>query len=84
MDKKMMEKVNELLKANGKCDLNLDEMSKVSGGWREDQMTSEASKIWNGLLDEWSDARGGSDDVLRMIAEKIAAFGAQMKAKYDN
>ena len=32
MDKEMMGKVNELLKANGKRELSLDEMDKVSGG----------------------------------------------------
>ena len=34
MDKKeLMAKVNEALKANGKRELSLDEMDKVSGGW---------------------------------------------------
>ena len=35
MDKEMMGKVNELLKANGKRELSLDEMDKVSGGAKE-------------------------------------------------
>ena len=32
MDKEMMAKVNEVLKANGRRELSLDEMDKVSGG----------------------------------------------------
>ena len=32
MDKEMMEKVNEVLKAHGKRELSLDEMDRVTGG----------------------------------------------------
>jgi len=32
MDKELMDKMNEALKANGKRELSLDEMDKVSGG----------------------------------------------------
>ena len=32
MDKEMMEKVNEVLKARGKRELSMDEMDRVSGG----------------------------------------------------
>jgi len=32
MEKEMMDKINEVLKANGKRELSLDEMDKVSGG----------------------------------------------------
>ena len=32
MDKDMMDKVNEVLKAHGKRELNLDEMDRVTGG----------------------------------------------------
>ena len=84
MDKEMMDKINEILgKANGRRELKMDEADQISGGWREDQMTGEEAKIWDGLLKEWHDLMGGSEDALRMIAEKIAAFGKQMKEKYD-
>ena len=33
MDKELMDKMNEALKANGKRELTLDEMDKVSGGF---------------------------------------------------
>ena len=32
MDKEIMDKVNEMMKAHGKRELSLDEMDKVSGG----------------------------------------------------
>ncbi len=32
MDKEMMDKVNEYLKANGKRELSMDELEKVAGG----------------------------------------------------
>ena len=32
MDKEMMDKINEVLKANGKRELSMDEMDKVVGG----------------------------------------------------
>ena len=35
MDKEMMAKVNEAMKANGMRELSLDEMDKVSGGAKE-------------------------------------------------
>ena len=40
MDKEMMDKANEILKASGKRELCLDEMDKVSGGanfWIDDR-----------------------------------------------
>ena len=32
MEKEMMDKINEVLKANGKRELSMDEMDKVSDG----------------------------------------------------
>ena len=83
MDKEIMAKINETLKANGKRELSMDELDLVCGGWREDQLTSEESVIWNALLDEWREAMSGTDEAIRMAVEKIAEFGKQMKAKYE-
>ncbi len=65
MNKEIMAKVNEILKANGTRELSMDEMDQVSGGWRKDQLLSEESEVWNELLDEWRDAMGGNDETPR-------------------
>ena len=44
MDKEMMEKVNEVMKAHGKRELSMDEMDQVSGGLNGD--------YYNGLTEQ--------------------------------
>ena len=50
MDKDMMDKVNEAMKANGMRELSLDEMDKVSGGnmW-EEMGYVEFDNFWMGM-----------------------------------
>ena len=50
MDKEMMGKVNELLKANGKRELSLDEMDKVVGGV-DPEFEAQAYKLGMTLVD---------------------------------
>ena len=51
MDKDMMAKINEALKANGRRELSLDELDKVTGGGKlEDMLAVLKSKP--GLMNE--------------------------------
>ena len=52
MEKEMMDKVNELLKANGKRELSMDEMDKVVGGENclEYYVLADGSYITEGAL----------------------------------
>ena len=52
MDKEMMGKVNELLKANGKRELSLDEMDKVVGGV-DPEYEAQAYKLGMTLVDAY-------------------------------
>ena len=52
MDKEMMGKVNELLKANGKRELSLDEMDKVVGGV-DPEFEAQAYKLGMTLVDAY-------------------------------
>jgi hypothetical protein len=47
MDKDMMDKVNEAMKANGMRELSLDEMDKVAGGLHTDDMTAADKMEFN-------------------------------------
>ena len=73
MDKKMMDKVNEMLKANGKRELSLDEMDKVSGGGD--------GGMWNELL-------GNEEKINWFVYELMAGieenFGRDVCATYIN
>ena len=59
MDKEMMDKVNEILKKNGKRELSLDELDKVVGG--------ETSAAMNSLLDDPEAVRSFVYDVIAPI-----------------
>ena len=50
MDKEMMDKANEILKASGKRELCLDEMDKVSGGSPFGEKADEISGKLNAFM----------------------------------
>ena len=64
MNKEMLDKLNELLKKNGRRELNLDEVDKVVGGY--------TSEMMNSLLD---DPEGVRSFVYDFIAPIEAAYG---------
>ena len=52
MDKEMLDKINEVLKANGTRELSLDEMDKVSGGV-DPAYEAEAYKLGMTLIEQF-------------------------------
>ena len=64
MDKKMMDKMNEALKANGKRELSLDEMDKVSGGGKmwEEMSYNDFNDFWLSLA-----SSVGYDSTIRLF-----------------
>ena len=81
MDKKeLMAKVNEALKANGKRELSLDEMDKVSGGWGSEnnphEINIEGAKVdeatFNNLIMHVMDSFGY--DVALEVAQDLTNY----------
>lgn len=52
MDKEIMDKVNEMMKANGMRELSMDEMDKVSGGV-DPAYEAEAYKLGMTLIEQF-------------------------------
>ena len=78
--KKLMAKVNEALKANGKRELSLDEMDKVSGGWGSEnnphEINIEGAKVdeatFNNLIMHVMDSYGY--DVALEVAQDLTNY----------
>ena len=93
MDKELMDKMNEALKANGKRELSLDEMDKVSGGntavsagptpgtviWGEKVYTGgEFNDFWIDLTNSM-----GFDVAKRMFADSTGFMCPEMQQQYN-
>ena len=67
MDKEMMAKVNEILKANGRRELSLDELDKVVGGYyvpNTDEEREQLAEMFYAMTDSF-----GFDVALDMFME---------------
>ena len=55
MDKEMLAKVNEVLKANGKRELSMDEMDKVVGGYvpKTDEDKKQLAEMFYAMTDSY-------------------------------
>ena len=85
MDKEMMAKVDEMLKASGMQELNMEELDKICGGWEPSQLTADELHEYRALREEYQRALNAKDrDRLVESLVKMRAFGDRMTAKYGN
>ena len=81
----MMAKVDEMLKASGMQELNMEELDKISGGYKTSQLTADELHELSALREAYQRALNEKDgDKLVEILVKMRAFGDRMTAKYGN